>query len=74
MYLCQYIDVRINKSIKTILQEKWDDWILEGDSIVNGAEKEPSWQLVAEWIVHDYESIPTQAVRNPWMKKGYELF
>ena len=41
-YLCQPVDVGINKSIKCGMREKWEDWILDGDGIVNGVAKEPS--------------------------------
>ena len=47
-YLCQPVDVGVNKSIKIGMREKWEDWMLEGDGIINGAAKEPSCQLVAE--------------------------
>ena len=48
--------------------------MLEGEGIVNGAAKEPSPKLVAEWLVDVYNNIPGQTVRNAWMKKGYEQF
>ena len=42
--LCQPIDIGFNKSIKSRMQEKWEDWMfeLEGDRIVNSAAKDPS--------------------------------
>jgi hypothetical protein len=48
--------------------------MLEGEGIVNGAAKEPSRKLVAEWPVDVYTNIPGQMVKNAWMKKGYEWF
>ena len=42
--------------------------------IVDGAAKEPSRKLVAEWIVEVYWSIPQEISRNAWMKKGFEWF
>ena len=47
-YLCQPVDAMVNKSLKNGMREKWEDWMLEGDGIINGAAKEPSCQLVAE--------------------------
>ena len=41
-YLCQPVDVGINKSIKTAMREKWEDWMLDGEGMVNGAAKEPT--------------------------------
>ena len=70
-YLCQPVDVGVNKSIKNGMREKWEDWMMEGDGIVHGAAKEPSCQLVAKWLVEVYRRIPAQTVRNAWMKKGF---
>ena len=56
-YLCQPIDVGINKTRKCGMQEKWEDWMLEGEGIVDGAAKGPTQKLVAEWIVDVYNNI-----------------
>ena len=40
-YLCQPIDVGINKPIKNHLCRKWEDWMTEGDGIVDGAANLP---------------------------------
>ena len=47
-YLCQPVDVGINKTIKSGMQQKWEDWMLESKEIINGATKEPTQMLVAE--------------------------
>ena len=73
-YLCQPVDVGLNKTIKTGMREKWEDWMMEGSGIVDGAAKEPSRKLVAEWIVEVYSSVPQEIGRNAWMKKGFEWF
>ena len=57
-YLCQPIDVGINKPIKNGLHDKWDQWMVEGDGIVNSQAKEPSCKMVAEWLVDIYNNIP----------------
>ena len=56
------------------MREKWEDWMMEGSGIVDGAAKEPSRKLVAEWIVEVYSSVPQEIGRNAWMKKGFEWF
>jgi hypothetical protein len=53
-YLCQPVDVGINKSIKTGMRGKWENWMVKGDRIVNGIAKEPSQKLVAEWLFDVY--------------------
>jgi hypothetical protein len=73
-YLCQPVDVGINKTIKCGMREKWEDWMLEGDGIVNGVAKEPTRKQVAEWLLDVYNNIPKETGRNAWRKKGYEWF
>ena len=48
--------------------------MIAGDGIVDGVAKEPSRQLVAEWVVDIYMNLPAQTVRNAWMKSGFEWF
>ena len=73
-YLCQPVDVGINKSIMTRMQEKCENWMLKGDGTVNGSAKEPSKHLVVKWLVDVYSSILPKTVRNAWIKKGHEWF
>jgi hypothetical protein len=74
MYLCQPIDVGINKVIKSGMRNKWEDWMIEGDGLVNSVAKEPSRRFVAEWILDVYKNIPCQTARNARMKSVYEWF
>jgi hypothetical protein len=72
-YLCQPIDVGINKPLKSLMRAKWEDW-MTGEGVANGIAKEPSRQQVAEWLVDAYTHIPNQVARNAWMKQGYAWF
>jgi hypothetical protein len=72
-YLCQPIDVGINKPLKNLMRAKWEDW-MAGEGVVNGIAKDPSHQQVAEWLVDAYLHIPNQVARNAWMKQGYAWF
>ena len=73
-YLCQPVDIGINKFIKSRMHEKWENWMVVGDGIVNGVAKELTRQLVAEWVVDVYKNLPAQTVQNAWMKSGFEWF
>ena len=44
-YLCQPLDVEINQCIKSVMGKTSEDWMLEGEGIVNGQAKEPSCNL-----------------------------
>ncbi len=71
-YLCQPVDVGINKTIKTAMREKWEDWMIDGDGLVNGVAKEPSRIMVAEWSLEVHNNTSGQTARTAWTKKGYE--
>ena len=73
-YLCQPVDVGVNKVIKSQMRNKWEDWMVAGNGFENGVAKEPSRRLVAEWVLEAYNEIPQQTARNAWMKTGYEWF
>ena len=73
-YLCQPIDVGINKPIKNGLCDKWDQWMVEGEGIVSSQAKEPSRKMVAAWLVDIYDNIPETVGMNAWKKEGFEWF
>ncbi len=73
-WLCQPIDVGINRSIKKEMTEQWEKWMFNGGGVVDGVAKEPTRKLVAEWIIGAYRNITTEIGRNAWKKTGYEWF
>ena len=73
-YLCQPIDVGINKPIKCGLRVKWEEWMVDGDGIVNGQAKQPSCKMVADWLMQVYNNIPETIGINAWKKEVYEWF
>ena len=66
--------VGIHKSIKMGMRGKWENWMVAGDGIDNGAMKETSHKLVAEWLIDMYMNLPGHTVRNALMVKGFEWF
>jgi hypothetical protein len=73
-YLCQPIDVKINKPIKTRLREKGEDWMTDGEGIQDGVAKETSHKVVVKWLVETYTTMRGTIVRNAWMNNGFEWF
>ena len=63
-YLCQPINIGINKPIKMHVHEKWEDWMMDGEGIADGVMKEPSCKMVAEWAVDTYNAMPESIRRN----------
>ena len=51
---------------------KWEDWMLEGERIFDGAAKGPTRKLGAEWIVDVYNTISSDTGQNARWKKGFE--
>ena len=43
-YLCQAINIRINKPIKTCVCQKLEDWMVDGEGIVDSVAKDPFFQ------------------------------
>ena len=73
-YLCQPIDIGINKPIKSQLHEKWEQWMMEGGGVVDGKVWEPPRKMVAEWVVGMYNNILDVVGMNAWKKEGFEWF
>ena len=73
-YLCQPIDAEINKPIKVHLCRKWEDWMIDGEGIIDGIAKEPTRKMVAEWLEEVYSTMPEVIGRSAWMKMGFEWF
>ena len=70
--LFQPIDVGINKSLKSEVQQLWEDWMM--DFGLSDAVTVPhTWLDFAEWVMGAYY-LPEQIVYNAWMKKGYTWF
>ena len=71
-YLCQPIDVGVNKPIKNKMADKWEDW-LEEEEVQNGkALMTPSRELIASWVVETYWMLDAEKFKNAWRKKGFE--
>ena len=71
-YLCQPVDVGINKPTKTRPVRLWEDWMTDGAGICNRIAKEPNRKQVVEWLLEAYTTMPTEIVRNAWKKEDYE--
>jgi hypothetical protein len=73
-YLCQPVDIGINKPLKGAMQARWEAWMTDGDGIVDGVAREPSRKQITEWLVDAYENIPQDVGRHAWEKTNYAWF
>ena len=53
-YLCQPIDVGVNKPIKNKMANKWEYWLEEEEEQNCEALMTPSHELIASWVVETY--------------------
>ena len=71
-YLCQPIDVGVNRPVKSALEDKWEDWI-DAENLSDGnAMTTPSRELIATWVVEAYWMLHTVICKNAWKKKDFE--
>jgi hypothetical protein len=71
-YLCQPIDVGVNKPIKNKVAEQWEDWV-DMEGVQQGKEmKTPSREVIANWVGEAYWTLNEETCKNAWKKKGYE--
>ncbi len=71
-YLCQPIDVGVNKPINDKIANKWED-SFEEEEVQNGkALMTPSHELIASWVVETYWMLDAEKCKNAWRKKGFE--
>ena len=71
-YLCQPIDVGMNKPIKIRLTKLWEDWMTDGAGVMNRIAKEPPRKQVDEWLLEAYTTMSEEIMRNGWKKEGYK--
>jgi hypothetical protein len=68
-YLCQPVDVGINRPIKHRMAALWEEWMVSENS---GTNKPPPRRLIAQWIIEALDSIDENTIKNAWKKKGFE--
>jgi hypothetical protein len=68
-YLCQPVDVGINRPIKHQMALLWEEWMVNENL---GKNLSPPRKLIAEWIIATLKSIDETVIKNAWRKKGYE--
>ena len=71
--LCQPINVSANKPFKERVRTYWQEWhVSEGLAGVSddGKVTPPTRELIANWCLAAYQSVPTQNLINAWQKTG----
>ncbi|KAL3777141.1 hypothetical protein ACHAWO_000921 [Cyclotella atomus] len=66
-YLCQPVDVGMNRPLKRELKLQWEAWMEEQGTDLTP----PSREHIANWVIHSYHNITKETVQNAWKKKGF---
>ena len=62
----------MNKPIKNLVEEQWEDWA-DTEGIREGRDmKSPSLKLILSWVGEAYWTLNTIMCKNAWKKKGYK--
>ena len=73
--LWQFLDTHVNNPFKDIMEEKWEDWTVNGEAefMEKGNRKRASYQLVAEWVDDDtWKKVATgELIIKGFRQSGY---
>ena len=56
------------------MREKWDDWMFDGEGIVDGAANKPTQNLLWNGLQMSTTNIFSNTGQNAWQKKEFEWF
>lgn len=70
--LLQLLDVYVNKSFKTKLRAKWEDWMRNGEVLYTkfGNRQRASYQMVCKWVQEAWDEIDSDMLVNSFVGCG----
>ena len=71
-YLCQPIDVGVNRPLKKAVENLWEDWMYDEVGENGGEVATPSREMIATWVSEVYWMIDQEVCKNAWKKEGFE--
>ena len=72
-YLCQPVDVGVNKPYRMHLHEKWESWMF-AEGIIHGTTSPPTRKHIAEWAIHANNTLAETTIKNAWRHGNYSWF
>ena len=72
-YLCQPVDVGVNKPYKMHLHERWESWMFT-EGIIDGTTSPPTRKHIAEWAIHANNTLTETTITNAWRHGDYSWF
>jgi len=73
--ILQPLDVYINKSFKSKLKKKWEDWLREGlmEFTKSNRRKRASYGEVAKWIDESWDAVDVDLIKRSFSGCGFGL-
>ena len=71
-YLCQPIDVGVNRPLKKAIKNLWEDWMYDTVGENGWDAVTPSCKMIATWVSEVYWTIDQKICKNAWKKEGSE--
>ena len=72
-YLCQPVDVGVNKPFKKLLRDRWESWMV-AEGIIHGTTSPPMREKIAEWAISAKSSLTEECIKNSWRHGDYSWF
>ena len=72
-YLCQPVDVWVNKPYKMHLRKRWESWMFT-EGIIHGTTSPPTRKHIAEWAIHANNTLTETTITNSWRHGDYSWF
>ena len=72
-YLCQPVDIGINKPYKKHMRHQWEIWMIS-EGMVKGTTSPPSREQIVNWAKYANESMSEVNIHNAWKHGQYSWF
>lgn len=72
----QVLDISVNKSFKSRLRSKWENWMINGlkEYTKSGSLKRASYEEICTWISQSWEEVPVSAIKNGFIKTTINFY
>lgn len=72
----QVLDISVNKSFKSRLRNKWEQWMINGfkEYTKSGRIKRASYEEICKWISQSWEEVPDSAIKNGFVKTTINFY
>ena len=72
-YLCQPVDIGINKPYKKHMRHQWEIWMIS-EQMVEGTTSPPTREQIVNWSKYANETMSEVNIHNAWKHGQYSWF